>query len=566
MKPTLTLSKKLSLILVAFFCSMLIVVVLLLNGLKNEYDRQVYSINSENTRNSLSRADSVFSSALLLSDLIVTDDFFQSTLSTIKDGDGESLEDGLWGDVIARLSTLLDSSSFIVDISIAGDGRIAGSGSGMALSSSSLSDAISLARSAEGAPVWLGSDDGSIYLVRTIRRQEFLSLDELAILLIRIDVTTLSSMLREDFSNAGMRLVFSYVGRLLYSEYPEGEKLPSSYEVVASVGNIPCYIYRGVLPQSGISYIDAVPQDSLYGGIIQRVVGAFAVLLIMLILFLLLLNHIVKRMLSRINALREKMDAFEKGSNVTSIPSLPGSDEIAQLNDHFDNMAKGYKEIVEDNYQREIMMKDSSIKILTQQINPHFLYNVLDSIYWMSQKYNADDIASMSYSLAALFRAAVSSEDLVTVHKELELLESFLDIQRSRFPDSIRYSVSVPEEVMDTMIPKFSLQPLVENAVKHSVEENGIRTEIEVSCHITEHGVLFEVSNTGSAFPENMAEKLREGIVSSSTERIGLQNIDERLNLLFGGESHLYFRNENGRAIVSFTVPWRHDDYSSIGR
>ena len=226
-------------------------------------------------------------------------------------------------------------------------------------------------------------------------------------------------------------------------------------------------------------------------------------------------------------------------------------------------MAKGYKEVVEDNYQRQLMMKDSAIKMLTQQINPHFLYNVLDSIYWLSQEYNADDIASMSYSLASLFRAAVSAEDLVTIKKELELLESFLGIQRSRFPERISYKVDADESVLSVMLPKFSLQPLVENAVKHSVEEAGVKTEIVVSCHETAEGVLLSVANTGSAFPDDLAEKLKEGRVASSSERIGLQNIDERLHLLFGEGYGLKFRNENGFAIVSFTVPGREDAHSN---
>ena len=238
---------------------------------------------------------------------------------------------------------------------------------------------------------------------------------------------------------------------------------------------------------------------------------------------------------------------------------------------------KRFEEIVKNRVEQELMtrsagfekdlaQKQADITYLQNQINPHFLYNVLDSIYWLSQKYDADDIAAMSYSLASLFRAAVSSEDLVTLRKELELLKSFLDIQRSRFPDQISYKVDADDALMSVLLPKFSLQPLVENAVKHSIEEHGGSTEIEVKCSRCDNGVLFEVSNTGSQFPSDLQEKLRKGTVSSSSERIGLQNIDERLHLLFGDGSGLGFRNENGRAIVSFYVPWREDADSDSGR
>ncbi len=563
-KLQLTLERKLTFFLVTFFLSMAIVVVLLLNSLLGEYDSRVYEANNANTRNNLSRADSAFSEAMILGDFFVSDDSLQSSLARFKDSSDESLKEDIKGSVIARLSNMLDTSEHMTDITILAGNEIISYGDGVGLSSASVGEAAEIAREAEGAYVWVGSNEGSIYLVRVIRRLEFLSLDELGVLFIRIDARSLADSLRSDTESAGMKLLFTYGDRLLYSEFSEDE-VPEEAEIIAEVDSVSCFIYRGTLPRSGFAYIDAVPREALDSGVMTEVLVAFVILLLMLVLFLLILHYIVRRMIERINALKEKMDAFERGQNFSAISALPGNDEIAELNSRFDSMAKGYKEIVEDNLQRQLMMKDSKIKMLTQQINPHFLYNVLDSIYWLSHEYHADDIAAMSYSLASLFRAAVSAEDLVTIKRELELLESFLGIQRSRFPDRISYTVDADESVMNVMLPKFSLQPLVENAVKHSVEEAGVKTEIMVSCHETENGVLLSVANTGSAFPPDIADKLKDGRVASSSERIGLQNIDERLHLLFGDEYGLSFRNENGFAIVSFTVPGRSDAHSDTG-
>ncbi len=557
MKLPLTMERKLTLILLSLFFAMLLVMVVLLAGLRKQYDSRVYLINSENTRNILSRADSVFSGALLLGDLLVTDEFFQNSLSQLKDSSDESFEAGVSGDVTARLSTLIDTSLYIVDIALSTSDGLLHYGSGIGLSSDSMALAEEIARAENGAAAWVGSDEGDIFLVRTIRRLEFLSLDELAVLFIRIDADALAAAIRSEMSNAGICLVLTYGDRLLFSEFPAGADIPGPDETEAVVNSIPCFIYRGTLPGSGFSYLDAVPKEPLYGDMAQMVAASFVLFLLILVVFLLVLHHIAKRMMVRINALREKMDVFGRGGNLEDIRALPGSDEIAELNERFDMMARDYRAVVEDNYRRQLMLKDSEIRMLTQQINPHFLYNVLDSIYWLSQKYDADDIASMSYDLASLFRAAVSSEDLVPVRKELELLESFLGIQRSRFSSSISYEVHAEDQVLDVMIPKFSLQPLVENAVKHSVEEKGCSTAITVSCRREGDGVLLEVANTGSAFPRDIGEKLKDGRVSSSSERIGLQNIDERLHLLFGEGHGLVFRNEDGRAVVSFIVPGR---------
>lgn len=566
MRLPLTLERKLTLILVTFFVAMLLVVILLLGSLRMEYDSRVYSINSENTRSMLSGADAAFSETMLLGELFVADDFFQENLAAIKDSPDSVLREEIEGDIVTRLSNMFDTSEFMDDITLLSGNSIMHFGCGIGLSSGAMNEAAEIAREAEGAAVWLGSDDGSVYLVRSIRRLEFLSLDELAVLFIRIDVSSLTDSLRSYIANDGLLLRLMKDGRLLYSEFENENDIPPEDEILTKIEGVPFFVYRGTLQRSGFSYIAALPRDVLYGGMIERVVTAFVIFLIVLVAFLLLLHHIVKRMIERINALKEKMDAFERGRNFSDINALPGSDEIAELNNRFDSMVRVYKEVIEDNYQRELMMKDSEIRMLTQQINPHFLYNVLDSIYWLSQKYDADDIASMSYSLAALFRAAVSAEDLVPISKELEMLERFLDIQRSRFPDRISYSVEADSGVMGVMLPKFSLQPLVENAVKHSVEECGVRTEIVVGCHEIADGVLLSVANTGSAFPDDIGVKLKEGRVSSSTERIGLQNIDERLHLLFGEGYGLQFRNENGWAIVSFVVPGRKDAHGNSGR
>ncbi len=567
MKFPMTLERKLTLILFSFFLSVLCVMVFLLAMLQEEYEERVYLISGENTDYLLSSADSAFSGAQMLSDIFVADGFFQDVLSKLKDGSDEGDEEALKADIVTHISAMLDTSPFIDDIALVTSHGILRAGAGFTLSSEAVEEVSALARAENGASVWVGSDDGSIYLARTVRRLEYLALDELATLFVRLDATAVVDSLRANEGSSGLKLVLSSSsGRLLYSEYPEGVPFPSSSSIDATVDGSEYFIYRGKLTASGFSYIAFLPMQSLYSDIAELVVSAFFVLMAMFVAFLLILHHIVKRMLARLGALQKKMDAFASGNRSENIVALPGSDEIAELNKRFDSMAKSYHEVVEDNYRREIMLKDSAIKMLTQQINPHFLYNVLDSIYWMSQKYEADDIAAMSYDLASLFRAAVSSEDLVTIHKELEMLESFLRIQRCRFADQISYEVDADECILKALIPKFSLQPLVENAVKHSVEEHGIKTAILVSCHAQGESVLLEVSNTGSSFPDDIDERLKEGRVSRSSERIGLQNIDERLHLLFGNDAGLSFRNEDGKAIVSFIVPRRFDAQSNIGR
>ena len=327
---SLTLERKLTLILVSFFFSMLAVAIIILSSLWNEYERRVYQINSDNTHNILSRADSSFSSAMLLSDIFIADGFFQDRLSAIKDGTADFQE--VSSGITSRLSTMTDSSSFIVDIALSLPQGIIHSGMGVGLSSEAIDEAAAIAREAAGAAAWVGSDDGSIYLVRAIRRIAFLSLDELAILFIRIDGPSLVSALRSELPNAGISLILASDGRLLYSDYPGG--LYSGSGIYDEIDDVRCFIYRGNLPASGFSYIDFVPSDQIFGNLAKFVAGTFSAFLLMLLAFLLVLHYMVRRIIGRVNSLREKMDAFEAGTYISSgQDSEEGGDEIAQLDD-----------------------------------------------------------------------------------------------------------------------------------------------------------------------------------------------------------------------------------------
>ena len=517
--PPLSLGRKLTLVILSFSALMLSVVFFSVISLGREYMQRVYSITGENTRNILSSVDSAFSGAMVIADLLSSDESLQRSLAMLKDGGNEASLEESRGRILARISsTPFSSSSFIVDISLlTGSGDIH-YGSGLGLSPLAIEEASGLVES-----------------------------------------------IRAGMSNAGIGLAQAYSGRLLYSDYPEGVLPPSLDASVWEADGVRCFVYRGTLPESGFSYVDLVPAESAFGSLLIRIAGTLLLLILIPSAYLLVLRFMLRRIIARVNALKGRMDAFENGSYKEG-GTIGGHDEIADLNRRFDSMVKGYRKAENDSYNRLLMLKDSKIRMLTEQINPHFLYNVLDSIYWLSQKYQAEDIASMSCSLASLFRAAVSSEDIVPLSRELELVASFVSIQQTRFTGLIDYSADVPGFLMQTLVPKFSIQPLVENAVKHSVEELGVATTISVRCFNREESAVVEVSNTGSSFPEDIAAQIAEGRIRSLSGRIGLKNIDERLRLLFGEDKGLEFMNVEGAAIVSFTVPWRSDAQGNSGR
>ena len=189
--------------------------------------------------------------------------------------------------------------------------------------------------------------------------------------------------------------------------------------------------------------------------------------------------------------------------------------------------------------------------MLQAQINPHFLYNTLESINWRAKAVNNREISLMTESLGSLLRATLSNKkSLVTLSYELNLILSYITIQQIRFEERLDYREQVPDGLKNALIPPLTLQPLVENAIHYALEE---MTE---TCYITilaaetdktgkngERCIRISVTNSGSSFDEDLLELLKQHKKQPSRSGIGLLNIDKRIKLLFGEDYGLSLFN-----------------------
>ena len=150
-------------------------------------------------------------------------------------------------------------------------------------------------------------------------------------------------------------------------------------------------------------------------------------------------------------------------------------------------MTKNVRSLQNQNYEKQLLLKDATIKMLQQQINPHFLYNTLDTINWMAQKYGVEDISVMAKSLGNLFRASINGQDdLIPLSEELSVLENYIRIQRIRFKDRLEFILEVPEDISSLCVPRLCIQPLVENALKHAMEYSDDICTIHVNIQVSE--------------------------------------------------------------------------------
>ena len=175
-----------------------------------------------------------------------------------------------------------------------------------------------------------------------------------------------------------------------------------------------------------------------------------------------------------IRKLRDYVDSLRKGEKKQI--SFDPKDEIGMIGNEFIHVVEENEALTMNLYKSLYREKEAELEVLLAQINPHFLYNALDSIFWMAEEHDVPEISETVVALSRIFRLSLNNgEKTTTVRQELELVESYLQIQKVRFEDKLSVDIQVSEPVLSTVIPKFLLQPLVENAVSHGIapKENG---------------------------------------------------------------------------------------------
>ena len=328
--------------------------------------------------------------------------------------------------------------------------------------------------------------------------------------------------------------------------------------VIYSVQRVPGSTWRVV----GVSYIDETVNESFRQMVRITVITAGLVFLAALAA-----GWVLSRLLSRpLQQLETAMEQFEQDADHFAFQAVRGTREVQNLSDSFGHMVGRIQQLMTTVREEEIVLRKTELKALQAQINPHFLYNTLDTINWMAQKYGADDISTMVRSLGNLFRAAVNSkEDLIPLKKELDVLKDYIRIQQIRFGDRLDFQLHVPDDISHIYVPTLCIQPLVENALKYALEFS------DDVCHITvtisEKDTVYQitVANTGSYFEDDLIWKLEHRQVTPQGSGVGLVNINSRLKLLFGDRYGLSIYNEDGMAIVLLSIPKeREDSYAQI--
>ena len=223
---------------------------------------------------------------------------------------------------------------------------------------------------------------------------------------------------------------------------------------------------------------------------------------------------------------------------------MGGTREIQELSDSFGHMVLRIQQLMSTVRQEEVNLRKTELKALQAQINPHFLYNTLDSIAWMCERGRNADAVNMVHALARLFRISISKgHELIPIAKEIEHAESYLQIQKYRYKNQFTYEFDVDPDCLDYYCNKITLQPIIENSINHGldllVEEGYIRVEV---CQDGDD-VLFRVQDNGVGMsPEQVAAILEQD--PEDRTGIGIRNVNDRLRIYFGPPYGLHITSE----------------------
>lgn len=252
-----------------------------------------------------------------------------------------------------------------------------------------------------------------------------------------------------------------------------------------------------------------------------------------------------------------KMKSFRAG-DLTAIEGGPKKGEIGALYESFNYMAERISTQIDETYVAQIREKDAELRALQAQINPHFLYNTLDSINWLALRYKAYDISKMVLALSDMLRLSLNKgRNTLLVRDELRQVDSYIALQKVRYSDSFSVRYEVEPGTENRRIIKMLLQPIVENAILHGFEEMESGGIINIVVRDTPEGTYFEVSNNGILIDlEQMEQKLAGKDDEESKRRgYGIRNVNQRIKAFYGEKYGIRYSIRGDCTVASFVIP-----------
>lgn len=537
------------------------------------YDKQIYEKASEVLGMSSISIENALRELDQLSFTVVSDEQIQECLRQLQNDPQPYERQVLHNKIINRLVAFAGAEKYVYSMMLmdtSGGVMTAGNREGV---SQDLQDQLKpLAAEASGSIVWYPQGNrNSLLAVRQIKSYtgSTFTLDDLGTLVIRIRIDLIIADSTSDTDQ--LIAVDATTGQAIYPEAPillpeelkEETERPELYRT-AKYQEGTYFITKTKSSYIDWIYINATPFNEMFKHI--TFVKKLVVIIFALILLIgLLLGYRLARSIVRpISKLTKKMKQIEKGDldnleeQSLGVVSQTAQDEVSQLNRTFKMMIRRIRELIDENYAKQLIIRETELKALQAQINPHFLYNTLESINWLAKMNKQAKISEMVEALGYLFRSSIGLKDpLITLEKEITIVRNYVIIQKTRFDERLDFRMDVPEHLHDALIPKLTLQPLIENAIRYALEPNIEPCTISITVSEDEQGLDIRVSDNGPGMSAEFIKDLQMGRVKTRGEGIGLANIAERIQIVFGPEWGTSIESEPGQGTtIHVRIPY----------
>lgn len=419
-----------------------------------------------------------------------------------------------------------------------------------------------------GANGWFSLQPNTLLSTRQIRRTENVALDHLGLLGITIDMDTL---LKNVLNLPNSRSIVITMGDDFLFKDESFESAINDFNQIVNrqkrgyqITDIQGKGYFVTFQQSAssnLTYYNILPYDS-----IAEKTTVITHIMIIFIFFMIGLTIILSRRSAQaiskpIEELTEKMKQVQNGQfdHIFFETDYEQKDEIAEMRKNFSLMLTEINHLIKENYEKQLIIKETQYKALQSQMNPHFLYNTLDSINWLARVNKQDKISSLAEALGNMMRNIVSKKDsLITIEEEFDIVRNYITIQEYRYENRLNFTIKGLENIEQYSIPKLTIQPIVENAIQHGLEEMTSVCHIIIGCEMKEDELRIVVSDNGPGIDQATIAMIFEGKIKSKGSGIGLYNINERIKIMFGHEYGIRIESEEGKGTdVIVTLPFQ---------
>jgi len=291
------------------------------------------------------------------------------------------------------------------------------------------------------------------------------------------------------------------------------------------------------------------------------VIMGFILLTVLLLCNAYLKSELIKPLLSLVKLMgKNNIDGI--GDYAQDIPE----NELKVLYLEYNHMNERIRQLIDQNYRTKLITNDMQIKALQAQMNPHFLFNTLQSIYWLTQTGEKKEAGKAVNSLASMIGAALHLKKLISLQEEINFVGNYMKIVHTRYENTVLYSENIEEDTLKAMIPGLLIQPLIENCVEHGKGE-GRELEISLSAKLHGDNLIICVRDNGGGIDKELIDTLNERFKLSNDEwfteykehkSIALENTNRRIKLIFGEKYGLFVESEPGKYTgITATLPYR---------